>query len=122
MFQKNSKAPMNQLTAGSVKAKILSFICIAAIMTIACAFPVCAATFDTTTITDSIKNFGEILRNFASPVMFILIIIGGLGMIGGGQQGRQWAKPTLLFGAIGFVIVMFAPTILGLIENAAPRS
>lgn len=122
MFQKDSKVPTNQLTTGSVKTKIFSFICIAVILTITCALPVCAATVNTDPIVNSIKEFGEILRNFASPVMFVLIIIGGLGMIGGGQQGRQWAKLTLLFGGIGFVVVMFAPTILSLIESAAPKA
>lgn len=62
-------------------------------------------------ITSSILNVGDVLKGFAVPVCTIVLIVSGLALMAG-QQGRQWAKPTMLFAGIGLLIVVFAANIV----------
>lgn len=71
-------------------------------------------------ISNSIDNVATILQGFAFPICALAFVVAGLAMMGG-QQGRQWAKNTMLFGAIGYLIVAFAPTIVGVIAASAPK-
>lgn len=69
-------------------------------------------------INDTLNTFGSTLQGFAVPVCGLVFIVSGLAMMTG-QQGRSWAKPTMLFAAVGYLIVAFAPDIVDMIASSA---
>lgn len=75
------------------------------------ATPVLAEALNVTPIKESIGSFGAILQGFASPICIIMFIVSGLAMMTG-QQGRQWAKPAMLWAGIGLMVTTFAPNIV----------
>lgn len=68
-------------------------------------------------VTSGIDSFRTILQGFGEPICIIVMVIAGIALMGG-QQGRQWAKPTMLFAAIGYAIVKFAPDIVKLLTSS----
>lgn len=76
-----------------------------------------AATPSVDNLKTSITDIGDIIAGFASPIFTIVLIVAGIAMMTG-QQGRQWAKPTMLFGGIGYVVVTFAATIVSSFETS----
>lgn len=68
-------------------------------------------------VVSSIDAFREIMQKFAAPACGIAFVTAGLSLMGG-QQGRQWAKPTMLFAAIGYAVCAFAPTIVDFLADS----
>ena len=66
-----------------------------------------AANVNVQPIVDTINNMSEMLKSFASPICVLVFVVSGIALMTG-QQGRQWAKPTMLFAAVGLLICILA--------------
>lgn len=68
-------------------------------------------------IQNSIISLGDTIKFFAAPIAFVVLVIAGIAVMTG-QQGRQWAKPTMLFVVIGMAVVIFASEIVNMIQSS----
>lgn len=62
-------------------------------------------------VTQTIDSMSGALKNVASPIACLMVVISGIALMTG-QQGRQWAKPTMLYTAIGFMVVLLSSNII----------
>lgn len=68
-------------------------------------------------IKGSINGVAEVLKGFALPICTIVFVVCGLAMMTG-QQGRQWAKSTMLFAAVGMMIALFASALATALQTS----
>lgn len=68
-------------------------------------------------IETGIQSMTKSIASFASPICVLVFVVAGLAMMSG-QQGRQWAKTTVLFAAIGFGIVQSADAIVSILSSS----
>lgn len=86
------------------------------------AIPVFATgTVNVTGIHTSILGFGNVLKGFAKPICIFMVIISGLALMTG-QQGRQWAKPSMFWAAVGLVVTTFAATLVDSLNTSLVTS
>ncbi len=70
----------------------------------------------TTEITGDIQNIGNLITGFGAPIFGVVVVIGGIAFMFG-ESARRWAKSLLLWGAIGFILTMSAPSIVGALQS-----
>lgn len=68
-------------------------------------------------VVDTINNFGDLMKGFAAPICILVFIVSGIALMTG-QQGRQWAKPTMLYAGIGLIICILAGNIVAGIQSS----
>lgn len=72
---------------------------------------------DFSSINQGLNNLADTIRSFALPLSIIALMVGGILVIVGGQQGRQIGKLTLLGAVVGFIIVNYAEPIANMINS-----
>lgn len=96
--------------AKALRFSIVTAIVFVTLMTVF-ALPVFAGGINVEPIKGGINEFGEVLKGFAVPICILVVIISGLATMTG-QQGRQWAKPTMLWAGIGLVVTLFSANVV----------
>jgi hypothetical protein len=72
-----------------------------------------------TTATDVLNNVNAFLLAIAAPLCGIMVVWGGFQMItaAGNPEKFSSGRKTLLYAAVGFVVVIFASSVVPLIKN-----
>lgn len=85
------------------------------------ATPALAASGDVAKIEGFITNLIQILASLAALISVVFIIIGGIGYItsAGNPETLEKSKKTILFAAIGLVIVLAAFILTSIISDLA---
>lgn len=73
----------------------------------------------TTDITVVLANFNVFLLAIAAPICGIMVVWGGFQMITsrGNPEKFSEGKKTLLYAAVGFVVIIFATSVVPLIKS-----
>lgn len=75
------------------------------------------AVVDTSGLENAKNEFISILQVIGGILLGVTFAVALIASIGGARQGREWAKPTMMWSALGFLALMNVDDLVNFIKD-----